>query len=643
MNMNKIKGFLKNFFDYICKYKEIILLALPFLILDLTTRIFFPTSFVSFWYIVPNLFTILWCFLFLGIVFSFKSKIGRKIYVLILVCAMFIFLLNNVYYSMTDNFFDFSLIEMARESTSYIFDTVLKAKIWIYLVCLVVMIFGIWVLKMIPNKKENDYKNLIVIFVLFLVFHSFIPFLYGKANNELTWNTWKNKRNVYINFNDNNKSMAITGLYEYTCRNIYVTFFKTKKTNNQIELNFLEEVFNNDDAKSSNEYTGIFKNKNVIFLQLEGLDSWLLTEKDTPNLYNLMNSSFNFTNHFSYYNGGGSTFNSEFAVNTGYITPLSYNQNAYTFNKNLFNYSMANMFKDAGYLVNAFHMNSKEFYSRGINYSNWGFDNYYGLKDMVNYNDNSYMLDTELINNDTFYDLMFHSDKRFVDYIITYSPHMPFNQSKGVCKLILDKEKETSLDSEKSEESIQQVELTEEECARLQANETDKMIGLLIQALRDNNLYDNTVLVVFTDHYLYTLDDMTILDKYKKTDNNLINHTPFFIWSSNIKMKEIKEVTSQLSILPTVLNLFGIDYNSNYYIGTDALSNDYKGIVLFSDASWYDGNVYVDGGMVTNNQHISSEDLERKNSYIDYIIKKNDLVLKYDYFKILANNAKNLE
>ena len=641
--MNKIKGFLKNFFDYICKYKEIILLALPFLILDLTTRIFFPTSFVSFWYIVPNLFTILWCFLFLGIVFSFKSKIGRKIYVLILVCAMFIFLLNNVYYSMTDNFFDFSLIEMARESTSYIFDTVLKAKIWIYLVCLVVMIFGIWVLKMIPNKKENDYKNLIVIFVLFLVFHSFIPFLYGKANNELTWNTWKNKRNVYINFNDNNKSMAITGLYEYTCRNIYVTFFKTKKTNNQIELNFLEEVFNNDDAKSSNEYTGIFKNKNVIFLQLEGLDSWLLTEKDTPNLYNLMNSSFNFTNHFSYYNGGGSTFNSEFAVNTGYITPLSYNQNAYTFNKNLFNYSMANMFKDAGYLVNAFHMNSKEFYSRGINYSNWGFDNYYGLKDMVNYNDNSYMLDTELINNDTFYDLMFHSDKRFVDYIITYSPHMPFNQSKGVCKLILDKEKETSLDSEKSEESIQQVELTEEECARLQANETDKMIGLLIQALRDNNLYDNTVLVVFTDHYLYTLDDMTILDKYKKTDNNLINHTPFFIWSSNIKMKEIKEVTSQLSILPTVLNLFGIDYNSNYYIGTDALSNDYKGIVLFSDASWYDGNVYVDGGMVTNNQHISSEDLERKNSYIDYIIKKNDLVLKYDYFKILANNAKNLE
>lgn len=641
--MNKVKKLINKCYNYIKKYKKIILLSLPFLVLDLTTRIFFHSSFVPFWYIIPNLFTILWCFLILGITLNFKKKIAKKIYALFLICAIFIFLLNNVYYSMTDNFFDFNLMEMASESTSYIFDTVLKAKIWIYLVSLIVILFGIWVLKMIPNKKENDYKNLMIIFVIFLIFHSFIPLLYGKANSELTWNTWKNKRNVYINFNDNNKSMAITGLYEYTSRNIYVTFFKPKKTNNQIELNFLKEVFNKENTKSTNEYTGIFKDKNVIFLQLEGIDNWLLTKEDTPNLYELMNNSFNFTNHFSYYNGGGSTFNSEFAINTGFITPLSYNQNAYTFNKNLFNYSMANMFKDAGYLVNAFHMNSKEFYSRGINYSNWGFDNYYGLKDMVNYRDNTYMLDTELINNETFYDLLFHSDKRFVDYIITYSTHMPFNQYKGVCKLILDEQNIDNLENQELDTNIEQIELSEEQCARLQANETDKMVGLLIQALKDNNLYDNTVLVVFTDHYLYTLNDTTILDKYKETKNNLINHTPFFIWSSNTKKKEIKEVTSQLNILPTVLNLFGIDYNSNYYIGTDALDNNYKGIVLFSDASWYDGNVYVEGGIVTNDHHISNENLEIKNSYIDYIIKKNDLILKYDYFKIMSSNAKNIE
>ena len=65
------------------------------------------------------------------------------------------------------------------------------------------------------------------------------------------------------------------------------------------------------------------------------------------------------------------------------------------------------------------------------------------------------------------------------------------------------------------------------------------MMDLLLQNLKDRNLIDNTVIVVFTDHYLYTLTDQTILDKYKETSNNLINNTPWFIWSSNIKSKKI--------------------------------------------------------------------------------------------------------
>ena len=104
------------------------------------------------------------------------------------------------------------------------------------------------------------------------------------------------------------------------------------------------------------------------------------------------------------------------------------------------------------------------------------------------------------------------------------------------------------------------------------------MVGLLIQALKDNGLYDNTVIVAYADHYLYTLDDKSILDKYKETSNNLINHTPFFIWSSDLgQLTSISKVNMQMDILPTVLNLFGIDYNSNNYIGHDILSNDFKG------------------------------------------------------------------
>ena len=161
------------------------------------------------------------------------------------------------------------------------------------------------------------------------------------------------------------------------------------------------------------------------------------------------------------------------------------------------------------------------------------------------------------------------------------------------------------------------------------------MVELLINTLQEKMLLDDTVIVVFTDHYLYTLSDQTILDKYKETDNNLINHTPFFIWSNNIEKTKITEVTSQLNILPTLINLFGLEYHPNYYIGTDALDSNYNGYVFFSDYSWYDGNVYVDGGIVTNNKIIDPLSLEDKNYYINYIIRKNDLTLKYNYFKTI--------
>ena len=177
------------------------------------------------------------------------------------------------------------------------------------------------------------------------------------------------------------------------------------------------------------------------------------------------------------------------------------------------------------------------------------------------------------------------------------------------------------------------VEMSEEECVRRQAKETDYMMELLIQNLEEKELLDDTVIVVFTDHYLYTLEDQTILDKYKNTSNNLINKTPFFIWTNKKEKVTVKKVTSQLNILPTLLNLFGIEHNTNNYIAEDALDPNYDGIVFFSDYSWYDGNVYVEDGSVTNGKKISNEKLEEKNYYINKIIRKNDLTLKYDYFK----------
>ena len=633
--LEKIKDLLKKIYtDYIKKYGYIFLIFLPFLLMDIIIRSFGNgTNLYKVWNIIPNLFTITWACLFIGISLSLKSKIGKWVYLGVNILFLIMFLTNGIYYSMTHNFFDFILLESTSEGTPYMMDCIKNCNIWIY-IWFVIIIFTIYVgFRKIPKKDNFNYKNVIIVVLVFLLIHLLLPNLYGSANSSLEWNTWQNPRNIYKNFNDANKSMSITGLYEYTIRNFYITFLQTEEEETSEDYEFLMEAFsvNNNEV---NKYTGIFKNKNLIFVQLEGIDDWLLTEKDMPTLYGMLNNSFVFQNHYSYYNGGGSTFNSEFAVNTGFITPLSYTQNAYSFNKNSFPYSMANMFKNQDYVVNAFHMNSGEYYSRQTNYTNWGYDKYYGLLDINDYKDKSYTLDRELINDVTFQEKMFSKDSKFVDYIITYSNHLPFTNTKGVCKLLYDMEMDLDDTVDTGEESSSMfVQLTEEECIRKQAHETDYMMELLLKKLTELNLIDDTVIVVFTDHYLYTVEDKTILDKYKNTSNNLINKTPFFIWQNNMKRTNIKEVTSQLNILPTTLNLFGINYNPNYYIGSDALSQNYKGIVFFSDYSWYDGNIYVENGVIANNKSSSQEYLDEKNYYIHYLTKKNDLALKYNVFK----------
>ena len=633
--LEKIKDLLKKIYtDYIKKYGYIFLIFLPFLLMDIIIRSFGNgTNLYKVWNIIPNLFTITWACLFIGISLSLKSKIGKWVYLGVNILFLIMFLTNGIYYSTTHNFFDFILLESTSEGAPYMMDCIKNCNVWIY-IWFVIIIFTIYIgFKKIPKKDNFNYKNVIIVVLVFLLIHLLLPNLYGSANSSLEWNTWQNPRNIYKNFNDANKSMSITGLYEYTIRNFYITFLQTEEEETSEDYEFLMEAFsvNNNEV---NKYTGIFKNKNLIFVQLEGIDDWLLTEKDMPTLYGMLNNSFVFQNHYSYYNGGGSTFNSEFAVNTGFITPLSYTQNAYSFNKNSFPYSMANMFKNQDYVVNAFHMNSGEYYSRQTNYTNWGYDKYYGLLDINDYKDKSYTLDRELINDVTFQEKMFSKDSKFVDYIITYSNHLPFTNTKGVCKLLYDMEMDLDDTVDTGEESSSMfVQLTEEECIRKQAHETDYMMELLLKKLTELNLIDDTVIVVFTDHYLYTVEDKTILDKYKNTSNNLINKTPFFIWQNNMKRTNIKEVTSQLNILPTTLNLFGINYNPNYYIGSDALSSNYKGIVFFSDYSWYDGNIYVDNGVIANNKSSSQEYLDEKNYYIHYLTKKNDLALKYNVFK----------
>ena len=617
-----IKSIFKTILPVLFKIIRILCIAIPFILMDLITRMFGnKIDICGLWSFAPNVFSLCWIILFINLSINFKNKIGKKIYLVLCTLFLILFLVHNVYYSITNTFFNFHLLVSTDEGLPYIWSAIKGCNYLVYLAMILIIIFIILGYKCIPKNNKNDYFYIFGICFWCLIIHLIIPISLGKGIEHLSYESWLNPKNNYIAFSDSNKSMKISGLFEYTFRDFYMTYLKPQDKITAEDKEFLDNAFS-EYGEYSNQYTGIFKNKNLIFIQLEGMDDWLISEKNTPTLYKMMNNSYNFNNHYSYYSGGGSTFNSEFAVNTGFITPLSYVQTSYTLNKNDFTYSMANVFKKEGYTVNAFHMNSGEFYSRAVNYPNWNYDNYYGLINVDDYDDESYLLDRELILNKKFNKLMFPEDNKFVNFIITYSTHMPFTSQAGVCKALFD------LDNTPYNRFV-----SEEECVLKQAKETDYMMELLLKDLKQKDLLDDTVIVAFTDHYLYTLNNKYILDSYKDTSTNLINHTPFFIWSNDITPTVIDEVTSQIDILPTVLNLFGLYKNPNLYIGKDALDSNYKGLTFFSDYSWYDGNVYVVDGIVKSDGIISQEELKEKNNYIAYITKKNDLALKFNYFK----------
>ena len=636
--MKKIKKLAVNVWKYLLKNEvyRILLLCCPFIIMDLFTRLFSgEITFYNVFKLSPRLFSLAYIILFIGIALNVTKKYSKITYSVFFLLFFILFMVQNVYYSTMHNFFGFSLLSLASEGSDYMLDTIKNCNGLVYLFALIILVSFVFSLKFFPTNTGYSKKNIIRISVIFIIIHIVAKLLLGSANFELTWDTWRNPRNVYNNFNDSNKCMSLAGLYEYTVRDFYITYIKPAPKKSETESKFLSEVFDSTNTKvHKNKYTGKFKNKNVIFIQMEGIDSWLFTKENMPTTYGLLKNSINFTNHYSFYSGGGSTFNSEFCVNTGYSSPFTYPANAYSMNKNTFPYTLANLMKQQDYSIKAFHMNNREYYSRGINYSNWGYDQYFGLEDTGDYENNTYYLDRELILNEKFNEKMFPTTGKFVDYLITYSNHVPFSTDSGVCRQLLEidyQDKIANMTKSEKKEFFDSLNMDEEACIKRQVRETDYMVELILKNLKAKGLYNNTVIVFFTDHYLFTASE-EVLSKYKDKNTNLVNHTPFFIWSADMKGEEYKKVTTQLNILPTMLNLLGISYNENWYIMKDALDSKYTPIAIYPDMSWYDGTNYVVDGVIANNKKISESVLEEKNNLVEYLIKKNDLVLKYNYF-----------
>lgn len=437
-----------------------------------------------------------------------------------------------------------------------------------------------------------------------------------------TYNTMYDARKVY----------DICGISHLTFRDIWKHEIYPLTPAYQKELQEqtgeLDDYFSERGEHQENAMTGVLAGKNVILVLMESMDDWMITPQDTPTLVRLMEEGINFTNFYTPGYGTARTINSEFCVNTGIYLPTN---GGYVFDyvTNDFDQSIASQLTNNGYTAEVFHYNSPDFYSRGVFEQAMGYRTYnsyeYYTSDKNALYDDSLLFDIPELN-----DLFFREGQTF-NTIITRSAHLSYKYNEVLSYYAL-KQYPTYRGKYGSEE---------EDCARVKAKLVDDLFARLLKELEDNGTLENTVIIGVTDHYTYGYKNMDELYAHSGVGHTLLlEKTPCFIWSADGPAMTVEKTLNTADLLPTVLNLLGID--SPYsYLGQDAFDPNYEGYALFPDGSWIsegvtcktstDGNVEI----LTNTQNkvLTQEYLDAMSEKVQEFIRISNLLLTSNYYQ----------
>lgn len=387
----------------------------------------------------------------------------------------------------------------------------------------------------------------------------------------------------------------------------------------------IHEYFANEQPTNKNQYTGMFKGKNLVVLVGESFSSLAIREDLTPNLYKLYKEGFQFNNFYTPI-FPISTADGEYMTDTALIPK----EGVWSFKEiagNYMPYSYANVFEKLGYTSNAYHNHTATFYERDKYINTMGYNSYLavgtGLEDRMDTSKwpNS---DYEMINVTT---KDYINNDKFLAYYMTVSGHLNYTKI-GNCMV------------QKNWDAVKNLPYSDKAKSYLAANiELDKAVGELIKNLQEAGKLEDTVIVISGDHYPYglTLDEINELSTYERDDTFEKYHAPLLIWSGSMKEPiKVDKIGSSLDVLPTVLNLFGVEYDSRLLIGRDILSNA-EPLVIFSDRSFItDKGKYnaITGEFIPNEGvNIEAGYIEKMNNIIYKKYQMSRLILENDYYR----------
>ena len=334
------------------------------------------------------------------------------------------------------------------------------------------------------------------------------------------------------------------------------------------ELRELSRYFSALGGTKKNDYTGLFEGFNVIEICAESYWPYFIDPELTPALYKLTNEGIVFDNFYGSF--PNTTTNGEFSFCMGLMPDK--NRRSFTLSINDYlPFTMAHMMKPLGVTPRAYHNNTAYFYGRINTHTNMGYE-FKALDHGLELSSTWPQSDLEMMEK-TVDDYI--GDDRFLAYYMTVSGHAPYDfDSNGIAIANRDK--------------VAAVEGTETVRAYVAGQlELEYALEYLLDRLEEAGKLDTTLIVLTGDHFPYFLstEEMASLagEEAVSEDPFWQYKNSFICWSGAIKEPiHIDDFCCTQDILPTVLNLLGLEYDSRLLTGTDVLSDSTHLAILFN-------------------------------------------------------------
>ncbi len=385
----------------------------------------------------------------------------------------------------------------------------------------------------------------------------------------------------------------------------------------------LHQYYMSQSITDKNEYTGIFKDKNLVLIMVEALDLAAIDPELTPTLYRLTKEGWYFDNYYAP-KFSCTTGESEFIALTS-IIPSNSVCTPFTYVNNNYSSSIFNLFNHAGYTSTSYHGWSDNYYPRTKLHKNMG-STFYNSDKLGFSTNGGWTSDLELMKK--IYP-MFSEDDKFFSFVITVSMHFSYEFDDATTRKNWNQVKNLDTDITMKRYLAKAIEF-------------DQSLEYLISSLEKDNKLDDTVIVLFGDHHPYNLDfdylaERSPIDRYEGLNEDRM---PFVIYNNTVDAQVISKTASTFDILPTLANLFDLNYDPRYYIGKDIFSDE-ETIALFPTGSWVtDKAIYIasKNDYELKDNQVNEDYIKNINKILSNKFTASDNTLKKDYFKYSVLN-----